>query len=178
MTETPQPRKSYGLPLAVGIAAVIGGLWLFLNAQGVGVPPFKDLWPVLLVFAGGASIADYLYLSRQPRSAGVAVAWIGFGVLFFALTLGYTSMGKWLDWLPSFPMILGLAMAVTWLADQRRNDNLVIAAGVLVVLGLLGFASRFDWLLRILPSAQVVWALLLLGGGGYLVWRTISKARG
>lgn len=176
MTET-QPGKSVGLPLAIGVAAFTGGLWLFLNAQGVGVPPFKDLWPLLLVLAGGASMADYLFLSRRPNSAGLALAWVGFGVLGFALTLGYTSLAKVLDWLPSFPMIIGLAMAVTWLADKRRNDNLVIAAGVLVVLGLLGFAARFDWLLKILPSAQVVWAVLLLAGGGYLVWRTISRAR-
>lgn len=176
MTDT-QPRKSVGLPLAIGVAAITGGLWLFLNAQGVGVPPFKDLWPILLVFAGCASLADYLFLSRRPSSAGVALAWFGFGILAFALTLNYTSLAKILDWLPSFPMIIGLSMAVTWLADKRQNDNLVIAAGVLVTLGLLGFAARFDWLLRILPSAQVVWAVLLLAGGGYLVWRTISKAR-
>jgi len=171
------PRKSFGLPLAIGIAAVIGGSWLFLNAQGVGVPPFKRLWPVLFLFAGGASLADYLFLSRLPRAAGTTLAWVGFGVLGFALTLGYTRWDRALDWLPSFPMIIGLALAVTWLADQRKSDNLVIAAGVLIVLGLLGFAARFDWLLRILPSAQVVWAVLLLGGGAYLVWRTISRAR-
>ncbi len=176
MTET-LPRRSVGLPLAIGIAAITGGLWLFLDAQGVGVPPFKRLWPLLFLLAGGASIADYLFLSRKPGSAGVALAWIGFGVLGFALTLGYTNWAKILDWLPSFPMIIGLSMAVTWFADQRRNDNLVIASGVLVVLGLLGFAARFDWLLSILPSAQLVWAMLLLVGGGYLVWRTISKAR-
>ncbi len=176
MTET-APRRSVGLPLAIGIAAVTGGLWLFLNAQGVGVPPFKRLWPLLLLLAGGASVIDYLFLSRKPRAAGAALAWVGFGVLGFALTLGYTNWQKILDWLPSFPMIIGLSMAVTWIADQRRSDNLVIAAGVLVVLGLLGFAARFDWLLRVLPSAQVVWALLLVGGGGFLVWRTISRSR-
>ena len=176
MNET-QPRKGFGLPLAIGIAAATSGLWLFLNAQDVGVPPFKRLWPVLLLLAGCASIADYFFLSRKPRSAGAALAWIGFGVLGFALTLGYTDWSKILDWLPSFPMIVGLALATTWLADRRKSDNLLIAAGVLVVLGLLGFAARFDWLLRILPSAQVVWAILLLAGGGFLVWRTISRAR-
>ena len=51
MTET-APRKSLGLPLAIGVAAVTGGLWLLLNSMDVGVPPFKDLWPILLVFAG------------------------------------------------------------------------------------------------------------------------------
>lgn len=176
MTET-QPRKGFGLPLAIGVAALTGGLWLLLNAMEVGVPQFKRLWPLLLLLAGGASIADYLFLSRKPRSAGAALAWIGFGVLGFALSLGYTDLSKILDWLPSFPMIVGLALITTWLADRRRSDNLLIAGGVLVVLGLLGFAARFDWLLKILPSAQVVWALLLLVGGGFLVWRTISRAR-
>ena len=177
MTET-APSKGFGLPLAIGLAAVTGGLWLFLDAQGVGVPPFKKLWPVLFLLAGGASLADLFFLSRRPSSAGSALAWIGFGVLGFALTLGYTRWDKVLDWLPSFPTIVGLAMAATWLAGGRRNDNLVIASGVLVVLGVLGFAARFDFLKRILPSAQVIWAILLVGGGGYLVWRTIAKARG
>ena len=74
-------------------------------------------------------------------------------------------------------MILGLSMAVTWLADQRRNDNLVIAGGVLIALGILGFGARFDWLQRILPSAQVVWAIVLLAGAGFLVWRYVVQAR-
>ncbi len=176
MTET-ESRGSFGFTLAIGFIAVTGGLWLLLHTQGVDVPSFRRLWPLLLLLAGAASVTDFLFLSRKPRSAGVALAWIGFGVLGFALTLGYTNWHKILDWLPSFPMIIGLAMAVTWLADKRRNDNLVIAAGVLIVLGLLGFAARFDWLLRIMPSAQVAWALVLLAGGGYLVWRTVAKAR-
>ena len=51
-----RPRKNIAMALAVGTAAVVGGLWLLLNAQGVNVPQFKDLWPVLLILAGVASL--------------------------------------------------------------------------------------------------------------------------
>ncbi len=171
------PRQGSRLGLIIGVAAVTGGLWLLLNAMGVGVPPFKRLWPVLFVLAGVASLGDYLFLGRNPRSAGWALAWTGFGVLGFALTLGYTTLPRILDWLPSFPTILGLAFLCTWLAAGRQNSNLAISALVLVGIGLIGFAARFDVLKRLLPSVQVIWAVLFLVGGGYLVWRTVARSR-
>jgi hypothetical protein len=175
---TPEPRSASRLPLIVGVAAVAGGLWLFLNALGVGVPPFKRLWPILFVLAGVAAWVDLAVLSRRPSSAGWGLAFVGLGALFFALTLGYTGMGRALDWLPSLPTIVGLALVATWLADRRRQGNLMVAGVILVVLGLLGFGARFDWLQRILPSAQVVWAALFVIGGGYLVWRAVARSRG
>lgn len=169
--------KNVGLALALGIGALIGGIWLLLNAQGANIPQFKDLWPILLVFAGLASLVDYFAFSKQPRSAGSAVAWMGFGILAFALTLDYTSFKKILDWLPSFPMILGLAFITTWIASKKESANLMVAGVVLAALGLMGYGARFDFLKRILPSAQVFWAVLLVLGGIYLVWRTVSRAR-
>lgn len=172
------PRKNVAMALAVGTAAVVGGLWLLLNAQGVAIPQFKDLWPILLVLAGVAFVVDWLAFSRAPRSAGWAVVWVGLGILAFALTLDYTSWKKILDWLPSFPTILGLAFLTTWLAGKKESGNLAFAGAVLVGLGLMGYAARFDFLKRILPSAQVFWAILLLAGGGLLVWRAVSRSRG
>ncbi len=172
-----QPRRSIGLALAVGVAALVGGLWLLLNAQGVGVPPFKDLWPILLLLAGVAFLVDYFGFGKAPRSAGWAVAWIGFGVLAFALTLNYTSWKKILDWLPSFPMILGLSFITAWIAGKRQSANLMVAGAVLAGLGLMGYAARFDFLKKILPSAQVFWAVLLVAGGIFLVWRAVRQSR-
>jgi hypothetical protein len=72
-------------------------------------------------------------------------------------------------------LIIGVALLTTWLADQRRSSNLMLAGWFLVGLGILGFAARFDWLQRILPSAQVIWAVLFLVGGAYLVWKTVAQ---
>lgn len=176
-TTTAPPRRNSRLALTVGVGALFGGLWLFLNAMGVGVPPFRELWPALLILAACGSLVDYFFLSRQPGSAGWAVTWFGFGVLFFALTLNYTTMGRILDWLPSLPTILGLGLVTTWLAGRPREGNVAIAGGVLLGLGLIGFAARFEWLKRILPSAQVLWAGLFLAGGAWLVWRYVAGAR-
>lgn len=172
-----KPSTGSRLALSVGLAALFGGLWLILDALGVAVPPFKDLWPSLLLLAAAAALVDLFFLSRRPSSAGVAVCWAGFGILAFALTLNYTGWTKILDWLPSVPMILGLAVLATWLVDGRRSDNQLIAGGILLFLGVLGFGARFDWLQRILPSAQVLWAGLLLAGGAFLVYRTVSASR-
>lgn len=176
MTET-TPKKNIGLPLAIGLGALIGGVWLLLNAQGANIPQFKDLWPILLIGASVASLVDLFGFSKAPRSAGWAVAWLGFGILAFALTLDYTSFGKILDWLPSFPMILGLSFIATWLASRKCSSNLLVAGVILSALGLMGYAARFDFLKKILPSAQIFWAILLVFGGIYLVWRAISQAK-
>ncbi len=171
------PRPTSRIPLIIGVAAVTGGLWLVLNAQDVGVPAFKRLWPILFLLAGLAAWLDLAFLSRQPSSAGWGLALFGLGVLFFSLTAGYTSMVRILDWLPSFPTILGLSLLATWLAEGRRSPNLAIAGVVLSGLGLLGFGARFDWLKRLLPSAQMIWAVLLLACGAYLVWRFVQSSR-
>lgn len=162
--------------LAFGLAALVGGLWLFFDAQGYGVPPFRRFWPVLLLVAAVAALTDFLFLGRRAGSLGWAVVWTGLGVLSFALTLDYTGWAQVLDWLPSLPTILGLAFLATWLADRSRT-NYPLAAAVLIVLGLVGFAARFDVLQRILPKGQVMWAVLLVGSGVYLVWRAVRAGR-
>lgn len=165
------------LPLMIGLMAFVGGLYLLLESVGVNLPPFKDIWPFFLILAGLASFIDFLALSRRPRSAGGAVTFIGFGVLGFAVSLGWTSWGDFLDWLPSFPTIFGLGFLTTWAVGGRRDNSLMVAGMVLVTLGVLGYAARFDVLKRILPSAQVVWALVLLLGGGALMWKTFASKR-
>ena len=177
MTEA-SARPSSRVALIVGVAAFAGGLWLLLNAMGVGVPPFKKLWPALLLIASAAALVDYLLIKRLPSSAGWMVAFLGFGVLGFAITLGYTDVTGILDWLPSFPTIAGLAMLTTWAAGNRESTNLPVAGLVLVGLGLVGFGARFDVLQKILPSVQVIWAILFLVVGGWLVWRYAIQAKG
>lgn len=170
---TPKSR----LPLMIGLMAFVGGVYLLLESFGLDLPPFRTIWPIFLILAGVASLADYLFLSRRPRSAGGAVSFIGFGVLGFALTLDYTTWSRFLDWLPSFPTILGLGFLTTWAVGSRRDGSLLFAGLVMVAIGVLGYAARFDILQRILPSAQIIWAIVLLVGGGFLMWKTFAAKR-
>ena len=176
---TTEARPGSRSALTFGLVALFGGLWLFLDAQGVGVPRFKELWPTLLLLAAVSALVDYLFLSRRPSAAGFSLAWLGFGILGFFGVHHFSSWSQVLNWLPSVPTIIGLALLVTWFASGRQGDNLPVAGGILVGLGLMGFGARFDILRRILPSAQVLWAVLLLAGGGFLIYRALAgnKAR-
>ncbi len=170
-------QRGSRIPLVIGLAALGGGAWLLLNSRGFAIPQFKDLWPFLLILAGFGTLADYMFLSRRPGSAGWSVVLVGLGVLAFALTLDYTTWKRILDWLPSFPTIIGLGLLTTWIAGARDNANLPVAGMILLSLGIMGFGARFDWLKEILPSVQVFWAILLVVAGGYLVYR-YGRGRG
>jgi hypothetical protein len=173
-----EARQGSRIGLIVGVAAFAGGLWLLLNAMNVAVPEFRRLWPILFIIAAVAAFVDYFFIKRVPSSAGWMVTFFGFGILGFAVTLGYTDVGKILDWLPSFPTIIGLGILTTYVAGGRDNDSLPVAGGVLVILGVLGFAARFNFLQKLLPSAQIVWALIFLIGGAWLVWRYVLRSKG
>ena len=177
---TPAPRSSAAaprsrLPLTIGLMAFAGGVYLLLGSLGLSLPPFKEMWPLFLLLGAVASAIDFFMLSKSPRSAGGAVTFLGFGVLGFAVTLDYTTWGRFLDWLPSFPTIFGLGFLTTWLAGGRRESGTMLAGLVLLALGLMGYAARFDVLQRIIPSAQIIWAFVLLLGGGLLIWKTVAR---
>lgn len=162
-------RRSMRGALVLGVFALTGGLWLLLSSQGVELA-IGRLWPIFFLLGGFASLIDYA-MSRSTFSAAMTVIGVGLGVLGFALTYDYTTLGRMLDWLPSFPTILGLAFLAAWLAGGRKSQGLLVAGIVFAALGVLGFGARFEWLQAILPSAQIVWAILLLVGGGLILWR-------
>lgn len=173
----PRSRNVSRIGLTVGVAASAGGLWLLLNAVGVTIPPFRQVWPALLILAGLGALADYLFLSRRSSAAGWFVGWIGLGVLGFALSLGYTEWRKVLDWLPSFPTIFGLALLTTWVLDRKSGAYSMAMGLVFLAFGLVGFAARFEFLQHLLPRGQVIWAIVLLAGGGFLAWKTVRGMR-
>ena len=170
------PRASQRGAMVIGVFALTGGLWLLLSSAGVELS-IGRLWPIFFLLGGLASLVDY-WLSRSPFSAAMIVIGVGLGVLGFAVTLDFTSLGKILDWLPSFPTILGLAFLAAWLAGRRASQGLLVAGILFLALGVLGFAARFEFLQRLLPSAQLVWAALLLIAGALILWRVFRPSSG
>ncbi|MEM7481248.1 MAG: hypothetical protein AAF481_08750 [Acidobacteriota bacterium] len=170
------PRNRRGLMVA-GAVVVTVAIWLLLDALGVGVPSLKRFWPAFVLVGGLASVVDFLVGSRRPASLGRGVAGIGFAVLFFALTYGRLSWRPLLDWLPGLPLVAGLALIATWLAGRGRRASLMASGLILTGVGVSGFAARFDWLERLLPSPVIFWAVLLLVVGLFMIWRAVRSNR-
>lgn len=162
--------------LVAGVVAVFVGLWLLLDAAGVDLPSLGRVWPIFLVFGGLVSLVDYFALSRRASSMGKAVLGVGLGVACFPLALGKVEGWRGvLDWLPSIPLVVGLALVATWAASGFRRNRMLVSGLLLAAFGLLGLAARYDVFERILPSAQVVWAVLLLAAGALLVWSNLRQ---
>lgn len=161
------------LALLLGFVGFFLGAWLLLDASGVDLPPLARWWPIFVALGGLASLLDYLLLSHKPRSAGQAVFGFGLAAYFFLFSFGHVDgFDEFLDWLPTLPTIIAAAVLTTWWVAGRRSRNLLVIGTVLLGLGGTGFLLRFEKLREILPTAQILWAVLLLLAGGYLVWRT------
>jgi hypothetical protein len=170
-------EKSSRNALVFGAIAVVLGLWLLLDAFGVPVPSFGRFWPIFLILGGLVSLADYVWLSRRPLSAGQAMLGVGLGMLAFSITLGWTRLLTFWDWIPGVPLVIGLAFLATWLAGGRARTELLVVGVVFALLGLLGFVLRYPAIRDILPSAELIWAFALLFGGGLVLYRVLANRR-
>ena len=172
---SPGPRRPGRRTLIFAFVGLAVGLWLLLDSAGLPTPSFKRWWPTFLVLGGVASLLDYRFLSRRPLSAAQAVVGFGLAVLAFPISLGYLEWKNVLDWLPGLPTVVGLAFLTAWAAGGRKDSGPLVIGTVFLGLGIAGFIARFDVLRRILPSAQVVWAVLLIVGSGILLWRAFTR---
>ena len=173
----PQIEPRHRRYLVAGVVVVSVALWLILDSLGVGVPPLRRFWPIFAVIGGLASIVDYLIGGRVPASLGKGVAGIGVGILFFAFTYGQLSWLEVGDWLPALPLITGAGLLATWFGGNRTPPFLVLGV-VGVALGATFYVDNFAWLERLMPPPALVWGVLLLVLGGYLVWRSVRRSRG
>lgn len=156
------------IALVLGTVVLAVGLWLLLDSAGMGVPDLGRHWPAFLIFGGLASLLDWAVVSRRPGSAGQAVVGVGLGILFYLLELDRLAWRDFGDWWPSLFLIAGLAYLTAWAAD-RFDSSRFLAVG-LVLLGLA--ATGWGWQLL---KLQVMWALILLAIGGFLLWRTLRR---
>lgn len=171
MTASARPRRGY---LILGSVVIFLALWLLLGAAGFAVPELARFWPIFAVLGGVASIADYFGGTRAPASFGRGWAAIGTGALLFAFTydkVGVFAVGRW--W-PALPLIAGAGFFATWLAGSRKTPYLVV--GLLgLALGVTSGIGRFEWLARVLPAPGVIWGVLLLALGVYLLWKNLRR---
>jgi hypothetical protein len=162
----PDAGRNTRISLVAGVSVLAVGLWLLLGSFGVPVPPLERHWPVFLLLGGAASLLDWARVSRRPGSLGQAVAGFGLGILFYLMVFDRL---PWRDadaWWPALFLVAGLAWLATWAAGGRRSSRHFSLGLVSVGLALTGWGWQ-------LVRAEVMWAVILLAIGGFLVWRTL-----
>ncbi|MCB1054807.1 MAG: hypothetical protein KDD11_04755 [Acidobacteria bacterium] len=175
MSESPRPRRLY---LVGGVIVVAVALWLLLEAAGLPVPELARWWPVFVILGGLASLADFFVGSREAGSIGKGVFGIGVACLCLGFTVGSLSWSHVGSWAPALPLIFGAAFLAAWIADGFETSGFLVAGLVGVGLGLTFYGFHYDWLARILPSPAVLWGILLLILGAFLLWRNFRPKSG
>lgn len=169
-----QRRQAIG----IGLLLIALGVWALLAALNVPWAKWDQLWPVILLAIGAASL--YGALKRRPYDAGGV--WFGTAVFLaggFLLTIT-AGPYEWRDldrlW-PTFPAIMGLAWFAAWAVNVRDVSNVVMGL-IGLGLGALGFAYTMGQLgaERALRIAQW-WPLILILIGLGLVAQFLAQRR-
>lgn len=168
------PRRLRGVVIVAGTAILVG-LWLLLEEIGVAVPSLARAWPVFVLLGGLVSLVDFVFWSRAAGSLGRAIFGAGLAAWLFRFTTRPFGWREFLDFLPALPTLAGVALLATWGVDRERRNGHLVSGTVLLALGLVGFAARFEFLRELLPSAQLVWAVLLLFAGVALLWTNLRR---
>ncbi len=156
---------------------LLGTFFLLVNIGVLPALSITQLWPGIVILVGLMFWAGYFF-GRQHDAGlafvGTIVTLVGAFFLLFTLHLNLPGYGlvEWSDmgrlW-PAFPVIVGVAFVVLWLAGRLRDSGVLFPAAILLIVGFGGFAftlgdiSNWRTLFNLWP------VLLILLGLGALV---------
>ena len=169
-------RKGAVVP---GLALILLGVYLLLNALNIGIPGWDVIWPAFPLAAGLAFLGNFIFGPRRdPGLAFVGTVATLVGLAFFFVTLGpleYRDLGTW--W-PVFVLIGGAGFLAQWAAARFRDWGALFLALVAFVVGGAGLAIMLQLLgpqtRELLPK---MWPVLLILGGLMVLLRSLLGKR-
>src|SRR5512139_2194684 len=162
----------------------IGAYMLLANLNVIPPYPIDQMWPGIVVLVGVMFWLGFIFgKDHDPGLAFVATIVTLCGLFFFLFTFNVNLMGMgrvdWSDmallW-PAFPLIVGIAFVVMWLAGRCRDWGLLVPASVLLLVGVGGFAFT----LGNVPVFQNIlqwWPLLLIFFGIIILIQSVMRPR-
>ncbi len=163
---------------------IIGGYLLLVNLNMIPSFRISQMWPGIVVLVGIMFWLGFIFdKDHDPGLAFVGTIAVLTGLFFFLFTFNVNLFGLGhLDWSdmgklwPVFPLIVGIAFVVLWIAGRFRDWGVLIPAFILLLIGVgglsftLGEAPFFQSLLQ-------WWPLLLIGIGIIVLLQAIARPR-
>ncbi len=173
-----------GTVITAVVLIAIGAYLLLANLNLI--PPFSiaQMWPGLVVLVGLMFWLGFIFgKEHDPGLAFVGTIVTLCGLFFFLFTFNVDLLGLGrVDWgdmtllWPAFPLIVGLAFVVMWLAGRCRDGGLLIPAGILLLVGVGGFAFTLGRV-PIFQNILQWWPLLLIVFGLVILIQAFTRSR-
>jgi hypothetical protein len=163
---------------------LLGAFFLLVNIGALPALSITQLWPGIVVLVGVMFWGGYFF-GRQHDAGqafvGTIVTLVGAFFFLFTLRVNIPGYGpvEWSDmgrlW-PAFPLIVGVAFVVLWLAGRLRDGGVLVPAVILLLVGFGGFGFTLgdfpNW-----RSVLNLWpVLLILLGLGALI-QSLRRSR-
>lgn len=163
---------------------LIGAYFLLVSLNVFPALRISQAWPGIVVLVGILFWLGFIFSKdHDPGLAFVGTIVTLTGLFFFLFTLNVNLLGLGrVDWgdmsllWPVFPLIVGIAFVVLWIASRFRDWGALIPAGILLLVGFGGFAFT----LGNVPVFQNIvqwWPLLLIFFGIVILIRSITRPR-
>ncbi|HEY4688109.1 MAG TPA: DUF5668 domain-containing protein [Anaerolineae bacterium] len=176
-----ESRRSGSLVPAIVLIG-IGVFFLLVNTNVLPRVSLTQLWPALPALLGvGLLLQFFVDRMRDPGLVTGGAIFLLIGLFFFLFTLnvdvpglGVIHWGNMAQLWPAFPTIVGIALLLQWLAGGLRDTGLLIPVGILLVVGLGGFAFT----LRGFPTFRLIaefWPVLLIVIGAIILARSFIR---
>ncbi len=163
---------------------IIGGYFLLVNLNVLPSYRIDQLWPGLIVLVGLLFWLGFIFGKKHDAGLTfVGTIAVLTGLFFFAFTLNVNLFGlghvDWSDmsllW-PVFPLIVGIAFVVMWIAGRFREWGVLIPAFILLVIGIGGLSFTLGRV-PFFENMLQWWPLLLIGTGILVLIRAIVRPR-
>jgi hypothetical protein len=162
----------------------IGAYMLLANLNVIPPYPIDQMWPGIVVLVGVMFWLGFIFgKDHDPGLAFVGTIVTLSGLFFFLFTFNVNLLGLGrVDWgdmallWPVFPLIVGIAFVVLWIAGRFRDWGVLIPAGVLLLVGIGGLAFT----LGNVPIFQNIlqwWPLLLIFFGIIVLIQSVLRPR-
>jgi hypothetical protein len=162
----------------------IGGYFLLVNLNVIPSLGITQMWPGIVVLVGILFWLGFIF--GHDHDAGLA--FVGTivtltGLFFFLFTLNVTIPGfgtvEWGDmaqlW-PAFPLIVGIAFVVMWMAGRFRDAGLLVPGGILLLVGFGGFAFTMHGV-PVFQNLLQWWPVLLIVFGIAIIIQSLTRTR-